>query len=60
MESKLTQKKKAKEKLPGLRIKGAYAASNTIMDPFSFAYLTKLSNWALVATAPVGLLGEQK
>ena len=46
--------------IPGERMKGAYAASKTMIDPFSFAYFTKLSSCALVATAPVGLLGEQK
>lgn len=38
----------------------AYAASYTIKEPFLRAASTKLVSCALVAAAPVGLLGEQK
>src|SRR3989338_3935772 len=37
-----------------------YAASKIIIDLFSFANSTSCFNCSFVATAPVGLLGEQK
>mmetsp|Transcript_27659 Transcript_27659/g.110758 ORF Transcript_27659/g.110758 Transcript_27659/m.110758 type:complete len:225 (+) Transcript_27659:486-1160(+) len=45
---------------PGVLMKGAYAASKTMIEPSSVALATSASSCARVATAPVGLLGEQK
>ena len=40
--------------------KGAYAASYTTIEPCSLAQSISCLHCALVAAAPVGLLGEQK
>src|SRR3990167_673452 len=42
------------------RMNWLYAASKMMMDLFSFAKSTSAFSCSLVATAPVGLFGEQK
>ena len=42
------------------RMKGAYAASKTMIEPLAFAQSTSFCSCSLVAAAPVGLFGEQK
>ena len=42
------------------RMKGAYAASKTMIEPRSLAHVTSFVSCSFVAAAPVGLFGEQK
>jgi len=44
----------------GSRMYSAYAASKTITEPLCRAAATRAASCACIATAPVGLLGEQK